>query len=64
MVSDKTKAPAPMFYFVKSVLHSYDYNLLVQDLLSTNVYVITLSQWESFRLQHVQLVNTTSSFEI
>ena len=49
---------------------SYDYNTHVEGLLSANLCLVTLysaeqrSQFERFRLQHVQTVNKTSSLKI
>jgi len=53
--------------FLYLILCSYDYNVHVEGLPSANLHIVTLisseqcSQFERFRLQHVQIVNKTSS---
>ena len=50
--------PTPMFYFFHLMLHSYDYNVYVEDLLPANLCLVTLlrseqcSQFKRFCLQH------------
>ena len=45
------------------MVHSYDYNMLPILCLVTLLHVEQCSQFERFRLQHVQMINKTSSFK-
>ena len=51
------------------ILRSYDYNMQVEYLVPANLCLVTLvnldqcSQFERFHLQHVEMVNKTSSFK-
>ena len=62
--------PAPTLYFFHLTLRSYNYNMHGAGLLLDSVCLVTLvsseqsSQFERFRLQHVQKANNTSTFKI
>ena len=62
------RVPASMCFF-HLTLHSCDYNMYVEGFLPASLCLVTLfnsepcSQFERFHLQHVQMVNKTSSFK-
>ena len=64
---NKCMVSAPKFYSFRVILHSYDYNMHVEDVLPASLDLATLhspeqcSQFEMSHQQHVQMVNTTSS---
>ena len=63
----RARGQAPRFNFVYLILYSYD--LHSYGLLPPNLCLVTLLsleqclQFERFRLQHIQVVNKTSSFK-
>ena len=63
----KGELPAAWCNFVYIILRSYDYNIHVEGLMYASLCLITLLSLEQcskhFRLQHVQIVNKTSSFK-
>ena len=62
----KARMIAPRFYILHLILSTYDYNIHVECLLPANLCFVTLlnsgqcSQFERFRLHHVQMANKTS----
>ena len=58
------------FILLHLILCPYDYYMHVKCLLAINFCLVTLlsseqcSQFERFRLQHVQMINKTSSFKV
>ena len=63
----KARVAAPRFFLL--ILHFYDYNMHIEGLLPANLCLATLlsseqcSQFEIFRLQHIQMANKTSNFK-
>ena len=62
--------PAPRDYFFNLLLHYDDYNIaFCEGLLPANLCLVTLisleqcSQFERFRLQHIQVINKTCTFK-
>jgi len=62
----KESVPAPRVYLFHLMLHSYDYNIHVEILLTLSLCLFSLlsseqcSQFERFHLQHVEMVNKTN----
>ena len=52
----------PALRFFHLILLSYDYNMRVDGLFTLSLE--QYSQFENFRLQHIKMVNKTSSFKI
>ena len=68
-IMEFAKASVRRFYFFHLVLRSHDNNMHVEGLPPTNLCLVTLLrseqclQFERSYLQHIQMVNKTSSFK-
>ena len=64
LFTSKARVPVPWFYCFHLIFSLYDYNMLVEGLLSANLCLVTvLSSAQSSRLERFRLVHKTSSFK-